>query len=51
MAESEDIYHPKNRVAFHEIIINKENEQLKDFKDLEIPGTLGNILNKKMKCV
>jgi len=51
MTESEDMYHPKNRVAFHEIVIDKELEQLKDFKDLEIPDTLGNMLNKKMKCI
>tara|TARA_B110001450_G_C17355159_1_gene373231 strand:+ start:234 stop:398 length:165 start_codon:yes stop_codon:yes gene_type:complete len=51
MAESEDMYHPKNRVAFHEIVIDKELEQTKDFKDLEIPDRIGNLLNKKMKCI
>ena len=51
MAESEDFYHPKNRVAFHELVIDKELEQTKDFTHLEIPEMLGNMLNKKMKCI
>lgn len=51
MAESEDMYHPKNRVAFHEIVIDKELEQLKDFETLEYPQMIGNMLNKSMKCV
>jgi hypothetical protein len=46
MTESEDSYHPKNRVAVHEIIINNELEQTKDFDTLDTPATLGNLLNK-----
>jgi hypothetical protein len=53
------MYHPKNRVAFHELVIDKELEQTKDFKDLEIPGMIGkmlkvgSILNKDnaMNCI
>ena len=46
MTESEDSYHPKNRVAVHEIIIDKELEQTKDFDTLETPEMIGNMLNK-----
>jgi len=51
MAESEDMYHPKNRVAFHELVIDKELEQTKDFTGLDMPGHIGNVLNKRMKCI
>jgi len=51
MAESEDMYHPKNRVAFHELLIDKELEQTKDFTGLDMPGHIGNVLNKRMMCI
>ena len=51
MTEAENDFHPKNRVAVHEIIIDKEKEQLRDFNDLDNPDGIGIYLNKKLKFV
>ena len=49
--EHEDPRNPKNTKLVHEIIIDKDLEQTKDFTGLQKPEGLGIHLNKSMKLV
>lgn len=43
------MFHPKNQVNFHEIIINPDVDATRDFTGLAPPQTLCKMLNKSMK--